>query len=170
MLGFPLGLFYSNAGEWFIHRYVLHGRGKHRQSMWSFHWHEHHRASRLHDFKDSHYQRSIWGLHAQGKEALAVSCLAAAHVPLFPIAPFFTAAVWYSAWNYHRVHKRSHLDPDWARDNLPWHYDHHMAPNQNANWCVTRPWFDYLMGTREPYVGTEKERARRRNTPQPTAD
>jgi sterol desaturase/sphingolipid hydroxylase (fatty acid hydroxylase superfamily) len=33
-----------------------------------------------------------------------------------------------------------------------------MGPNQAANWCVTRPWFDHLMGTREPYVGTERER------------
>ena len=32
-----------------------------------------------------------------------------------------------------------------------------MGPNQDANWCVTRPWFDILMGTREPYVGTERE-------------
>ena len=23
-----------------------------------------------------------------------------------------------------------------------------MTSNQNANWCVTRPWFDYIMGTR----------------------
>jgi hypothetical protein len=33
-----------------------------------------------------------------------------------------------------------------------------MAPNQDANWCVTKPWFDQIMGTREPYVGTERER------------
>lgn len=31
---------------------------------------------------------------------------------------------------------------------IPWHYDHHMTSNQNANWCVTKPWFDYIMGTR----------------------
>lgn len=31
---------------------------------------------------------------------------------------------------------------------IPWHYDHHMNSNQDANWCVTKPWFDYLMGTR----------------------
>ena len=31
---------------------------------------------------------------------------------------------------------------------IPWHYDHHMNTNQDANWCVTRPWFDYIMGTR----------------------
>ena len=45
---------------------------------------------------------------------------------------------------------------DWARENLPWHYDHHMGPDQNANWCVTKPWFDHVMGTRKPYLGTEK--------------
>ena len=32
-----------------------------------------------------------------------------------------------------------------------------MGPNQHANWCVTRPWFDHIMGTREPFVGTEQE-------------
>ena len=31
---------------------------------------------------------------------------------------------------------------------IPWHYDHHMNTNWDANWCVTRPWFDYIMGTR----------------------
>ena len=33
-----------------------------------------------------------------------------------------------------------------------------MGPNPHANWCVTRPWFDHLLGTREPYLGTERER------------
>ncbi len=23
-----------------------------------------------------------------------------------------------------------------------------LTSNQNANWCVTKPWFDYIMGTR----------------------
>lgn len=46
------------------------------------------------------------------------------------------------------MHKKSHLDPEYARTRIPWHYDHHMNANQNANWCVTRPWFDYIMGTR----------------------
>ena len=73
------------------------------------------------------------------------------------MAPFFVGTLAYSAWNYYRKHKRAHLDPEWARANLPWHYDHHMGPNQHANWCVTRPWFDVLMGTRQPYAGTERE-------------
>jgi hypothetical protein len=36
-----------------------------------------------------------------------------------------------------------------------------MGPDQDRNWCVTHPWFDELMGTRAPYVGTPREEADR---------
>ena len=88
---------------------------------------------------------------------LALTAASIAAAPLFPVAPFFTATLWYSAANYYRVHKKSHVDLDWAKRKLPWHYDHHMGPDQNLNWCVTRPWFDHLLGTRAPYLGTERE-------------
>ncbi|MEC9070812.1 MAG: hypothetical protein VX938_00475, partial [Myxococcota bacterium] len=97
----------------------------------------------------------------QGKEALALTLGLMTHLPLFPVAPFFTGTLVYSALRYYYVHRKAHLDTDWARENLPWHYDHHMGPDQDANWCVTRPWFDYLMGTRKPYVGTAQEEADR---------
>ena len=51
------------------------------------------------------------------------------------------------------ANRRAHLDPEWAREHLPWHYDHHMGRDQNANWCVTYPLFDYVMGTRRKYLG-----------------
>lgn len=70
----------------------------------------------------------------------------------------FTAAMWLSQYNYYRVHKRSHLDPEWGYKYLPWHYDHHMAPDQDKNWCVTFPLWDYVMGTRLVYKGTEREK------------
>ncbi|MCB9601193.1 MAG: hypothetical protein H6721_21035 [Sandaracinus sp.] len=158
MIGIPLGLLAANATEWVVHKYVLHGLGKKKSSFWSFHWHEHHAESRTNVMRDPHYaDRSVLGWHAQGKEALALVGAAAAITPLFPVAPFFVAAGWYSAWNYYRVHKRSHEDPAWAREHLTWHYDHHMGPKQDANWCVTRPWFDHLMGTRIPYAYTARE-------------
>jgi sterol desaturase/sphingolipid hydroxylase (fatty acid hydroxylase superfamily) len=156
MIGIPLGLLYANAGEWFIHKYVLHAWGRHKGTPFSFHWHEHHRACRKGGFLDGDYHRPLRGWHAQTKEAVGVAALAAAHLPLAPVAPFFVATVCYSAANYYRVHKRSHLDPEWARTHLPWHYDHHMGPDQDCNWCVTRPWFDQVMGTRKPYLGTER--------------
>jgi sterol desaturase/sphingolipid hydroxylase (fatty acid hydroxylase superfamily) len=157
MLGIPVGLLVANAAEWVMHKYVLHGLGKNRKSFWSFHWHEHHKASRKNGHFDQAYEQGIRTWNGQSKEALALLGAGLAVAPLLPVAPFFVGTLWYSSWDYYRKHKRAHLDPAWARENLPWHYDHHMGPNQHANWCVTRPWFDNWMGTRIPFVGTERE-------------
>ncbi len=150
MIGIPLGLVYANALEWTLHKYVLHGLGKKRSSFWAFHFHDHHRNARKHAFRDPDYERSLFGWHAQSKEALALLAGVATHLPLFPVAPFFTATTLYAAANYYRKHKRAHLDPEWGRTRLPWHWDHHMGRNPNMNWGVTRPWFDHILGTREP--------------------
>ncbi len=157
MIGIPLALAASNAAEWLIHKHVLHGLGKKKGSFWSFHWHEHHGNVRRNDHYDEAYQRSVIGWHGQAKEALGLLGMAAVHLPLLPVAPFYTGTVWYCIANYYRVHKRSHVDPEWAREHLPWHYDHHMGPDQDCNWGVTKPWFDNLLGTRAPYIGTERE-------------
>src|ERR1700723_834047 len=110
MIGFPIGLFYCSAGEWLIHKYILHGTGKKKGSFWSFHFHEHHRNARKHEFRDPDYARSLFGWHAQSKETLGVVMLAVVHLPLLPVFPFFTGAVVYSAARYYRVHKRAHRD------------------------------------------------------------
>ncbi len=164
MIGIPLGLLYSNAAEWWIHKHVLHGDGKRKGSWWSFHFHEHHQAARSQEMHDPGYLRPLFGRHAQGREAIGVALLMAAHVPLLPVAPFFTATVWYSAVRYHRMHKRSHLDVEWGKRHMPWHYDHHMGPDQDQNWGVTRDWIDRMVGSRVPYLGTPveaRDRARR---------
>jgi sterol desaturase/sphingolipid hydroxylase (fatty acid hydroxylase superfamily) len=157
MIGIPIALFASNATEWLVHKYVLHGQGRRKRSFWSFHWHEHHKEARAHGMLDPTYERPVLGWHAQGKEALGLLGMGILVLPLFPIAPFFTATSIYASINYYRVHKRAHKDPAWARANVPWHVDHHLGPNQDANWCVTKPWFDILMGTREHYIGTARE-------------
>jgi hypothetical protein len=157
MIGFPIGLVAANASEWFIHKYVLHGLGRRKNRMWSFHWHEHHAQSRRNGFKDADYERPTFGWHAQGKEVYGLLGLGLTVLPLVKVAPWFCAAVWLSTYNYYRVHKKAHLDPAWARERVPWHYDHHMGPNQDANWCVTHPLFDLLMGSREHYAGTDHE-------------
>ena len=40
---------------------------------------------------------------------------------------------------------------EWAKENIPWHYDHHMGKNQDANWGVTTDWVDRLLNTRIKY-------------------
>lgn len=161
MIGIPLGLLYANAHEWLIHKHLLHGRGKKKQSFWSFHWHEHHNSSRKSEMVDDAYTKPLGGWNPQTKEALALLAGVAIHAPLLPVAPFFVGTVAWCSWHYYKVHKKAHLDPEWAKANLPWHYDHHMGPNQHANWCVTNPFFDRVMGTREEYLGTEREAADR---------
>lgn len=159
MIGIPLGLLHANLTEALFHKYVLHGLGKRPGSFWAFHWHEHHRAARKNGYRDDHYQtRPLIGWHPQTKEKLAIALGVAIHLPLLPLAPFFVGTLAYCGVHFYRVHRRSHLDPDWARVELPWHYDHHMGPDQNCNWGIVRPWFDQLTGSRVVYVGTQLER------------
>lgn len=152
MIGIPLAMAYASAVEFVAHKYVLHGLGKRPGNFFNFHWREHHRSSRLHDFRDPDYERSLLSWNAQSKEALALAGLALVHLPLAPVAPFFTATAILWELNYYRVHRKAHLDPDWAREHLPWHYDHHMGPDMDANWGVTVDWIDRLMGTRKRFL------------------
>jgi len=156
--GIVAGLIYSNAQEWLVHKYVLHGLGRKKDSFFAFHWHEHHKRARKADMRDEDYERDPWGTHAQGKEVMMLAATSAAAALLIGRRyPWFTATAVFGAWNYYRCHKKAHLDPAWGREHLPWHVDHHMGPDQDANWCVTHPFFDILLGTRKPYVGTELE-------------
>lgn len=148
MLGIPLGLLAANAFEWFAHNKLLHEYGKNRSGSAHYHW-DHHREVRRNDFGEPQYDHFFgeeYARHRYEVEALVRVSLMVS--PLFPIAPFFTATLWYSAFNYYHCHRKSHENPEWAREHLPWHVDHHLGRNQDTNWCVTKPWFDYIMGTR----------------------
>ena len=162
MIGIPVGIVYANFVEWFVHRFVLHGLGRKKTSLWSFHWHEHHKKARRHEMLDDQYDGaslllSLWRRErtAKTKEVIGLLLGCVLHLPLIVVAPWFTLTVWASAANYYRVHRRAHLDLAWAVRHLPWHVDHHMGKDQDANWCVTWPLMDWLLGTRVRYLGTQ---------------
>lgn len=155
LIQIPLGLLYGNMLEWIIHKYILHGLGKNNKSIWNFHWHDHHKNTRRNNFIDNDYQESIFKFHAPTKEILSLLPLFLAHIPLFFIFPVFSFTLLYCLLNYYYVHQRGHRDPVWANRNVPWHIDHHMGKNQDANWCVTKPWFDIIMNTRIKYTDYE---------------
>jgi len=158
MIGIPLGLLYANAVEAMFHRHVLHGIGKDPKSFWAFHWNEHHREARRDGFHDRHYRTRPWlGWHPQTKERLGAALAVLVHLPLAPVAPFFVATIAVCGAWFAVLHQRAHLDPAWARAHLPWHYDHHMGPDQDKNWGIAFDWYDRLAGTRVPYAGTERE-------------
>ena len=152
--GFLVGLVVANGFEWVAHNYILHGQhrpGKPRfspvpRSMKS-HW-EHHREVRKTDFSDYGYVEGIRNWRTKN-EIISLAVVAGVFVPVFyPISKGMSLSVVYSACNYYYIHRRAHLEPEWAMKKIPWHYDHHMNSNQDANWCVTKPWFDYILGTR----------------------
>jgi hypothetical protein len=151
MIGIPLGWAYSNFAEWALRRYVAPGR-KHLATP----PHGHFADSPCSDA----YLRSRWTRARELKERLGLAALALAHAPLLPLAPFFVGTVWACAFNYHRVHRRAHLDPAWARANVPWLYDHHLGRVADANWCVTHPFFDHVLGTRQEHLGVQPAYAR----------
>ena len=100
------------------------------------------------DFSDYGYVEGIRNWRTKN-EIISLAVVAGVFVPVFyPISKGMSLSVVYSACNYYYIHRRAHLEPDWAMKKIPWHYDHHMNSNQDANWCVTKPWFDYILGTR----------------------
>ena len=152
--GFCVGLLLANGFEWVAHKYILHGThraGKPRyspvpESMKS-HW-QHHREVRKMDFHDHAYVEGMSHWRTKNEIVSLAVVASAASLLFYPLSKGMAAAALYSAGNYYYIHRRAHLQPDWSRKKVPWHYDHHMNANQDANWCVTKPWFDYLLGTR----------------------
>lgn len=146
---FFLGLLYANAGEWLMHKYILHGLGKNRQSFWAYHFYDHHEVCYKNNMLDPGYKKlnlATW--NTQAKELSVLTVIVLLHVPLFFLFPSFISAVYMSLAVYYYKHRKAHLDNDWAKRHLRWHYEHHLSGKLEANWCVTWPWFDYLMGTR----------------------
>lgn len=157
MLGFFAGLVSANVIEWCFHKYVLHGLGKNKKSMWAFHWNEHHKACRKHrhtfsmgDFQnfDPSYESFPRTFNSQMKE---LSALIIGIILALPVC-FLSTPAWLGmtvyAVTYYIVHRKSHVDPRWGKKYMPWHWDHHTGKDQDQNWNVVFPLMDWIMRTR----------------------
>lgn len=148
---FLAGLLYANAGEWLMHKYILHALGENPHSFWAYHLHEHHAVCAEQAMLDPGYKTiSLTTWNTQSKELAVLAAIVLLHLPLFLLLPSLTSAVYLSLALYYYKHRKAHLDPAWAKQHLRWHYDHHLCRQAgcSGNWCVTWPWFDYLLGTR----------------------
>lgn len=148
VLLFLLGLFVANAGEWAIHKYLLHGLGRHKDSIWAYHLREHHAVCFKNAMLDAGYQHFRLEWNTQTKELVFMLLAVLSQLPFINIAFWYVTGVYLTIAVYYIVHRQSHLDANWARRYLPWHYDHHLGSVSDANWCITYPLFDYLTGTR----------------------
>ncbi|GAW87226.1 conserved hypothetical protein [Bathymodiolus platifrons methanotrophic gill symbiont] len=146
-LQFVLGLLVANMGEWFIHRYCLHGLGQRKDSFWAYHLYEHHAVVLRNNMLDTGYQK--WPIHwnSQAKELLVLVCILLLNLPFFWWLNGYACAIYFSVVIYYLLHRQAHCNQGWAKTYLPWHYHHHMT-NDEADWCISHPLFDYLMKTR----------------------
>ncbi len=152
--GFIAGLVVANGFEWFAHKYILHGVHRQGQTRYSpvpdsmrSHW-EHHRIVRKTAFLDEAYVEGWQNWRTRNEVGSLLVVASVFGLAFYPLSKGMSLAALYSAGHYYYVHRRAHLEPEWAKRKIPWHYDHHMNSHQDANWCVTKPWFDYVMGTR----------------------
>jgi hypothetical protein len=148
MLGIPVGFVVANAVEWIFHKYILHGLGKKKNSVWSQHWHVHHRTARKNNMVDEDYKRPIIDM-LDSYEFKAVFGGGLIVLPLVTKFPWFVTTVWICGAAYYIIHRQSHLDSSWAKKWVPWHHQHHCGKNQDKNWNITVPLMDYVMGTRQ---------------------
>ena len=136
----------TNVGEWLIHKHALHGLGKSKSSFFHYHW-EHHQRCRKNGYTDLDYEVPTTTMVS--KEIGLLGALVLLLAVLWLWLPKLAACLAFTVVLYYCVHRNGHLDPEWAKKWTPWHYDHHMGRDQDKNWCVTFPWFDWVMGTRE---------------------
>ena len=70
---------------------------------------------------------------AKTEEAIFLIGASLLHLPLPPLAPFSPSRCGPARGFPPRVHRRSNLDSVWGKVHMPWHVDHHLAKNQDAN-------------------------------------
>lgn len=146
ILGIPVGIVMANGIEWLVHKNI-HQRGRQRGKFWSFHLHAHHVATRARGFVDPNC----------GPRPRMILWACAVLVPFAFLSPGICIGLILGTIAYWYTHHRAHRDPAWAIKWMPWHVEHHMSPNEEENWCITFPLFDWIMGTRVKYIGTPRE-------------
>jgi sterol desaturase/sphingolipid hydroxylase (fatty acid hydroxylase superfamily) len=131
-----LAYIYSHFVEYFAHKFLhLFKKKKH---LLSFHLRDHHVNAKRNNMYDSPSVR----------EAALILSLTLTHLPLLYFAPYAFATLVFCALDYIYVHYRAHIDLAWAKENVPWHIDHHIG-NQQANWGVRKDWIDKLFKTKD---------------------
>ena len=144
---------YSHVLEYCLHRWLLHNRK--RRQWFRNHFGDHHRIARKNMMVDSKSHIAIQ--IAGDPEIKGLIVLGLMHAPIAILWPYAYGVLVFSCISYFVVHRRAHQDFRWGRENLPWHYDHHMGKDQNKNWGVRLPWVDWIAGTRVHWKCEQRE-------------
>lgn len=148
MLFFFSGIILGWLFEWGAHKYLLHNFNK---KIFSYsHFSIHHQNCRKNDFYDSDYESFPPSAMSSGlKELVLLASALVVTLPAILVSSYLWLGFLVHACLYYFVHRKCHLDVEWGKKWVPWHYQHHMGKDQNCNWGVTSPFFDYVFRTRK---------------------
>tara|TARA_A100001011_G_C13635192_1_gene565608 strand:+ start:70 stop:525 length:456 start_codon:yes stop_codon:yes gene_type:complete len=135
--------FYGHLLEYFLHR-VMHDF-KRFPFFFKHHFGGHHRISRKNEMKDNSYiniytKSSLF-------EVLGLLTGVVVHLPLVFFFPFAYITLLLSVGQYYWMHRKSHIDVEWGKEYMPWHYKHHMSKDQHTNWGVRSDIIDKIFKT-----------------------
>lgn len=139
---FLIGWVYGHLFEYFAHKHILHNN-KLFKRIFKRHFGVHHRIARKNNMYDENYLRVLNKNNMF--EPLSLLFLSVLHLPIAFIYPYFYAALLYSMTVYFIAHRKSHIDVEWGKKWMPWHYNHHMGKNQHRSWGVRLPIVDYFL-------------------------
>jgi len=134
---------YGHILEYFLHR-VMHDF-KRFPFFFKHHFSGHHKISRKNEMRDQSYDNIF--TKASLFEVLSLAAGAIVHLPLLFIWPFAYLTLLASIGQYYWMHRRAHIDVEWGKKRMPWHYQHHMSKDQHKNWGVRSDIIDRLMRT-----------------------
>ncbi len=151
--GIAIGMFI----EWVAHKYLLHNFSK---RIFSYsHFSVHHKNCRKNGNYDPDYEQFPPKTMDSGlNEIVLLTSGIVALLPIVLISAWMWVGLVLHALVYYYIHRKCHIDVEWGKKWFPWHYEHHMGKNQNANWGVTNPVFDWLFRTRVRENGRKSKR------------
>tara|TARA_Y100000593_G_scaffold86589_1_gene165596 strand:+ start:194 stop:655 length:462 start_codon:yes stop_codon:yes gene_type:complete len=137
-----LATFYSLIFEYIAHKYVLHNY-KYFKFAFKNHFKNHHGTSRKNEMYDPEYENFISSYF----EFISLGLIILLHAPILFVSQVFYFSLLVNIAHYYYIHRKAHIDTAWGKNNIPWHYAHHMGKNQNINWGIRSPIIDRIMGT-----------------------
>src|SRR5690606_40821352 len=100
---------------------ILHGTHRAGQARYSpvpesmrSHW-EHHREVRKTEFSDIGYVEGYKNWRTRNEIGSLVVVASVFGLAFYPVSKGMVLATLYSAGNYYYIHRRAHLEPEWAR-------------------------------------------------------
>ena len=135
---------YGHFLEYYLH-IAMHDY-KRFPYLFKHHFGGHHRIAKKNDMRDDSYDELFDRSSLFEIASITIGLLL--HAPIAFWFPFAYATLVINLFTYYWYHRKSHIDIEWAKEKLPWHYDHHMNSDQHANWGVRLPIVDWLFGTR----------------------